>query len=128
MGNRAVITQSTADDAPCIYLHWNGGHESVTAFLTAAKYAELDGYSPDFMDQFAAFLAKHFFDCEIGYTIYREKYCEADTDNWDNGTYLIDSDLNIAARMFTRGRDLPEPEKTNTIVESIAESVREKGL
>ena len=39
MGNRAVIT--TQDEKMGIYVHWNGGYDSVNAFL---KYCELRGY------------------------------------------------------------------------------------
>lgn len=39
MGNRAVIKQSGSSVG--VYLHWNGGAESVTAFL---KYCELRGF------------------------------------------------------------------------------------
>lgn len=35
MGNRAVVTVKGSSVG--IYLHWNGGIESVTAFLRAAK-------------------------------------------------------------------------------------------
>ena len=50
MGNRAVITWEKKEDPKQshslgIYLHWNGGIESVSAFL---KYCELKGYrAPD---------------------------------------------------------------------------------
>ena len=50
MGNRAVITTSKSTDIKNstdigIYLHWNGGRDSVQAFL---KYCELKGYrSPE---------------------------------------------------------------------------------
>lgn len=37
MGNRAVIAFGKSKTALGIYLHWNGGHESVKAFLDAAK-------------------------------------------------------------------------------------------
>lgn len=37
MGNRAVITTKDVTSAPAIYLHWNGGPESVLAFLHAAE-------------------------------------------------------------------------------------------
>ncbi|MGZ0069859.1 hypothetical protein [Microbacterium arborescens] len=41
MGNRAVITTPGANVG--IYLHWNGGRDSVAAFL---QYAELAGLPP----------------------------------------------------------------------------------
>ena len=43
MGNRALIAfkekESTKkkEEVPCIYLHWNGGRDSVEAFLDATK-------------------------------------------------------------------------------------------
>ena len=47
MGNRAVITASTAEDVAHskdigIYLHWNGGIDYIRAFLTYCKKPELD--------------------------------------------------------------------------------------
>ena len=43
MGNRAVITtkENFENNGVGIYLHWNGGRDSVEAFL---KYCELKGY------------------------------------------------------------------------------------
>ena len=48
MGNRAVITNSKSFDVANstdlgVYLHWNGGRDSVEAFL---KYCKLKGYRP----------------------------------------------------------------------------------
>lgn len=40
MGNRAYIKAAGSDDM-ALYLHWNGGIDSVTAFL---KYCELQGF------------------------------------------------------------------------------------
>jgi len=120
MGNRAVITFDTTDTAPCIYLHWNGGRASVEGFLDAAK--RLNMATDDhvqFMDDFAALLAKHFFECEVGMTVYRELYGEADTDNWDNGTFVIDGKLAIVRRLFTRGGEEVNAEKTKHISDQI---------
>lgn len=41
MGNRAVIT--TPDKNLALYLHWNGGRDTVEPLL---KYCELQGYRP----------------------------------------------------------------------------------
>lgn len=41
MGNRAVISFDENDNATGVYLHWNGGPESVLAFLAAAKVLDL---------------------------------------------------------------------------------------
>lgn len=45
MGNRAVITTTKKDLA--IYLHWNGGRDTVEPLL---KYCELQGYRPPSVD------------------------------------------------------------------------------
>ena len=43
MGNRCLIafkekeSKKKKEDVPCIYLHWNGGRDSVEAFLDATK-------------------------------------------------------------------------------------------
>ena len=52
MGNRAVITASTAPDAPSIYLHWNGGRDSVEGFLKAARDLSIKGTSAESFDRF----------------------------------------------------------------------------
>ena len=47
MGNRAIIQtrESYENEGIGVYLHWNGGYDSVSAFL---KYCELKGYrTPD---------------------------------------------------------------------------------
>ncbi len=41
MGNRAVIT--TKERELALYLHWNGGRDTVEPLL---KYCELQGYCP----------------------------------------------------------------------------------
>ena len=43
MGNRCLIafkekeSKKKKEEVPCIYLHWNGGRDSVEAFLDASK-------------------------------------------------------------------------------------------
>ena len=102
MGNRAVITASTAPDAPSIYLHWNGGRDSVEGFLKAARDLSIKGTSAESFDRFAHVLARYFFGCEIGNHVYRQEFSKADADNWDNGTYVIDGNFKIVDRLFKR--------------------------
>ena len=96
MGNRAVIT--TQDKQLGVYLHWNGGRNSVEAFLL---YCKLKGYrSPD-MDFYGwARLCQvigNFFGGELSVGINR--YDKLDTDNGDNGTYII-NDWQIVGKEF----------------------------
>ena len=93
MGNRAVITTSKAlsvkDSSDIgVYLHWNGGRDSVEAFLL---YCKLKGYRTPETDNYGwARLCQvigNFFggECSIGI----DKCMNLDCDNGDNGTYII---------------------------------------
>lgn len=86
MGNRAVIT--TNDKRMGVYLHWNGGRDSVEAFL---KYCELQGYRAPDQDCYGwARLCQvigNFFGG--GLSIGIDAYDRLDADNGDNGVYII---------------------------------------
>lgn len=108
MGNRAVITATRSDEAATssdigIYLHWNGGRDSVESFL---KYCELRGFrAPDTDNYGWARLCQviaNFFggDLSIGIDQCRNLNC----DNWDNGTYII-SGWNIIGRQYFHGTE-----------------------
>lgn len=93
MGNRAVITASKALDIKNstdigIYLHWNGGRDSVEAFL---KYCELKQYrTPDTDNYGWARLCQviaNFFGGSTSIGI--DKCCNLDCNNGDNGVYII---------------------------------------
>ena len=106
MGNRAVITTSKSTDIKnstyCgIYLHWNGGRDSVQAFL---KYCELKGYRSPEKDNYGwARLCQvigNFFGGELSIGI--DSCCSLDCDNWDNGVYII-KDWKIVGRKYFDG-------------------------
>ena len=101
MGNRAVIT--TPDKKIGIYLHWNGGRDSVEAFL---KYCELKGYrSPEASCYGWARLCQvigNFFGGDLSIGI--GEYSRLDKDNGDNGVYVIEK-WQIVDRLFI---DWPE--------------------
>lgn len=111
MGNRAVITAKTKSEkvdpnAIGIYLHWNGGRDSVQAFL---KYCEIKGHRSPTSDNYGwARLAQvigNFFggSCSIGIDV-----CEnLDCDNGDNGVYFIDG-WEIVGRAYNRGGEQNE--------------------
>lgn len=121
MGNRAVITASTAPNAPSIYLHWNGGRASVEGFLQAARHLSIRGADADTFDNIAELVATHFFNTQVGMTVYRQPFGQADADNWDNGTYIIDADLQIVGRKFKRHGEEINPGKTREIFEHIVQ-------
>ena len=124
MGNRAVITFDTADNAPAIYLHWNGGRASVQGFIDAARalglrHAPTAAAQTQALDQLAELLARHYFRCNVGMTVYRQQYGASDRDNGDNGTYLLGRDLSIIERFYKPGPDEINPAKTAAIAELI---------
>lgn len=91
MGNRAVITtrENFNNDGVGVYLHWNGGRDSVQAFLTYCKMKE---YREPTSDNYGwARLCQVIGNFFGGSTSIGIDVCNnLDCDNWDNGTYIID--------------------------------------
>lgn len=102
MGNRAVITskENFENNGVGIYLHYNGGYDSVSAFL---KYCELKGYRSPTSDNYGwARLCQvigNFFggSTSIGIDVVDNLDC----DNWDNGVYIIEG-WEIVDRKYNR--------------------------
>ena len=93
MGNRAVIAFQReeltflASDTVGIYLHWNGGPESVTAFLDAAEKLGVrreDEYGAARLCQ----IIGNWFGGTLSLGVGTINHM--DTDNGDNGTYVVD--------------------------------------
>ena len=105
MGNRAVITtkEDFENNGIGIYLHWNGGYDSVSAFL---KYCELKGYGAPDKDFYGwARLCQvigNFFGGTNSIGI--DKVDKLDCDNFDNGVYIIE-DWKIVERKYFKGRE-----------------------
>ena len=105
MGNRAVITtkENFENNGIGVYLHWNGGYDSVSAFL---KYCELKGYRSPSTDNYGwARLCQvigNFFggSTSVGIDVVNNLDC----DNWDNGVYFIE-DWNIVGRKYFEGEE-----------------------
>lgn len=106
MGNRAVITTKAnfENNGIGIYLHWNGGRDSVTAFL---KYCELKGFrAPDDDNYGWARLAQviaNFFGGD-GLSIGVDTVDRLDCDNGDNGVYFIKG-WEIVGREYFNGNE-----------------------
>lgn len=91
MGNRAIIQtrESYENEGIGIYLHWNGGYDSVSAFL---KYCELKGYRAPDKDSYGWARL-----CQVisnyfggGLSIGIDNFSK-DAGEWqDNGTYIIE--------------------------------------
>jgi len=101
MGNRAVIT--TEQKQIGVYLHWNGGRDSVQAFLLFCK---LKGFRTPENDCYGwARLCQvigNYFGGDLSIGI--DKYNRLDTDNGDNGVYII-KDWEIVGREFYEGAE-----------------------
>lgn len=112
MGNRAVITASTSHTKGIgIYLHWNGGIESVQAFLDVAKAR---GFRDPAYDESYAMarlcgLIHEFFGVDQDTSLGIGTLEQLDCDNYDNGVFVIGKGWEITERwgkgsqIFTTG-------------------------
>lgn len=136
MGNRAVIT--TKNSRIGVYLHWNGGYDSVSAFL---KYCELKEYRSPSEDCYGwARLCQvigNFFGGGLSVGI--DTYRHLDNDNGDNGVYVIEGWKIVGRRHHNkfygeqRNYDLIEMLRTINEKQPVAEQINideciEKGL
>lgn len=105
MGNRAVITskENFENNGIGIYLHWNGGRDSVEAFLT---YCKLKGYREPTSDCYGwarlTQVIANFFggSTSLGVDVVNRLDC----DNYDNGVYIIDG-WKIVDRKYFEGKE-----------------------
>ena len=95
MGNRAVIQFGRSKKSPAIYLHWNGGVESVQAFLDVAK--DLGCRSDDYGVARLAQIIGNYFGGTLCIGVDRAE--NLDRDNSDNGTFIV-KDWKIVNRVF----------------------------
>lgn len=102
MGNRAVIT--TNEKQIGIYTHWNGGRDSVSGFLA---YCRMTGEPSPEVDDYgwsALVTVMHNF---LGDHVAVDLYTRLDTDNFDNGVYIIEN-WTIVGREFFNGEEQDE--------------------
>ena len=108
MGNRAVITTKSnfENDGIGVYLHWNGGRDSVEAFL---KYCELHEYRSPETDCYGwARLVQVIGNFFGGSTSVGIDICSRlDCDNYDNGVYLVEN-WKIVGRVYHSGLEQAE--------------------
>lgn len=104
MGNRAVV--AVEGSSVGIYLHWNGGIESIAAFLRAAKdlgVRDPVGDTSYFYARFAQLVGNYFGgSTSIGI----EAMNKIDQDNGDNGVYIVGADFAIVKRLHGNGRSV----------------------
>lgn len=109
MGNRAVIgfqdnLNQRNDNCIGIYLHWNGGRDSIEAFLQYAKNQEVRGgcYGVARLTQIIC----NYFGGTLSVGVGAIK--TLDCDNFDNGLYWIDENFNIVERQYFKGSEQNE--------------------
>ena len=101
MGNRAVITASTnTKNGLGIYLHWNGGIESVVAFLDVAKQL---GYRSPVGDESYGMARLCGLICLFGGLrnstgVGINDLSKLDCDNFDNGVFVVGHDWELVDR------------------------------
>ena len=110
MGNRAVITikekKVPQEDWNSLYLHWNGGRDSVEPFLHVAKlYGIRCNDDPSYAIARLSQLIGNYFGGTLSVGI--GAYKRLDTNNWDNGTYIIE-DWEIVEREHFEGKEQQE--------------------
>ena len=98
MGNRAVIAGDRGGEPSAklgIYLHWNGGRDTVGPVLAFARDVEVR-WDESGIETIAALFQSI---VERGEVLHIH---QLDYDNGDNGTYVVDYDLEIVGREFFR--------------------------
>ena len=109
MGNRAVITIKedgvAKENWNSLYLHWNGGRDSVEPFLHVAKLYGIRT-EPDYGIARLAQLIGNYFGGTLSLGVGR--YGRLDTNNYDNGVYVIGKDWEIIDREFFKGEEQKE--------------------
>lgn len=116
MGNRAVIALGDEHDAPAIYVHWNGGAESVLAFLQAARLLEVRDPTAD-PGHAAARLVQiigNFFGGTLSIAVGTGRSL-AGAAGWDNGVYTVGSGWQIVKRDRPGPRSRQELPSTEAI-------------
>ncbi len=121
MGNRAVITLAPFSESNVgIYVHWNGGRASIEGFLQAARDLQYRDPANDpayALARLTQAIGVFFGGSEsIGIGLVRD----LDTDNGDNGTYVIGEDWEIVERVYAdEAHDEIDPEKTVAVALAI---------
>ena len=125
MGNRAVIAtkESWRNGGVGIYLHWNGGRDSVEAFL---KYCDLKGYRSPSNDCYGwarlCQVVGNFFGGSTSVGI--DTLWHLDCNNYDNGVYIIDG-WEIVDRAYFNGNEQNNYD-LNEMLETIDEAMPEQ--
>ena len=110
MGNRAVIGFLSKEgiknkDSVGIYLHWNGGRDSVEGFLATAKQYGVRTNEDYGVARLIQIIAN-----TLGGTLSLgvDQIKNLDCDNYDNGLYWVDNNFNIVGREYNKNEEQTE--------------------
>ena len=111
MRNRCVITtkDNWNKNTIGVYLHWNGGRDSVEAFL---EYCKMKDYRTDDLARLCQVIGNFFggtLSLEIG------MLDDLDCDNWDNGVYIIEN-WEIVDRKYFTGSEQNEYDRLDALL------------
>lgn len=109
MGNRAVITAAPFNKNNIgVYVHWNGGQESVEGFLAACKQFGYRDPTSDTSYGMARLTQAVglFFGADESTSLGVGRCCELDCDNGDNGTWLLGPGWKIVGRKYGSYREV----------------------
>ena len=121
MGNRAVIEMRGQETG--IYLHWNGGRHFVEPVLEVAREYGISGRGWDYGAARLSQIFANFFGGVLSVGVGPVR--NMDRDNGDNGVYILDEELNIIDRLYTRGPEhqVYDPETVKREVKLINDPV-----
>lgn len=130
MGNRGTVVFTDGKDSfsPAIYLHWNGGPESVLAFLDELDRRKIRADQDYEAARFIAIVAQFFDKDEVGglslgvtngpASDSLEDLAKIWTDKGDNGVYLVDRTKQpTVIRQFTEKYDVIDDKGVSTMSE-----------
>ena len=123
MGNRAVIgwtdhNNELHSDSVGVYLHWNGGRDSVEAFLAYCKACGFRSPSEDSygVARFVQVVANFFGSSGGGLGIGVDRIDRLDADNGDNGLYVCNG-WKIVDRKYFDGEEQNEHDMLSMLEE-----------
>ena len=135
MGNRAVVAfvdcsgkdksrylnnSLIKDKSPSVYLHWNGGRDSVEGFLTVVKKLYGGSSCLDAKERAVVFYSVVRRAGMGGVSTEVSTFKKVDADNGDNGTYWVDESFQIIDREYQRypeQQNHPLNEFVNAVIE-----------
>lgn len=129
MGNRAII-KAKGNDNKGVYLHWNGGRDSVQAFLKYCELRGFRGFEDDYgMARFCQVVGNYFGGNGLSIGI-----ADSVSSHGDNGVYVVEGWEIVGREDFEGGEqmnyDLSEMlfsiDKAQPIKQQIGEYIRAK--